>query len=394
MGREAPEKRWRALQGLLQQEGYVAAILMSRTSIYYYAGTGQPCNLLLPAEGEPVLFVRRAEDFVRRETWIRDIRTGADFTPVVEEIKKLNRTSKVGIEEDILPVKLFRKLTGMLSHYELQDVSHLILEQRFIKSEEEIAYIRKAGAIFQQVHETIMDCLKPGITERELAGEIVKCVRKSGGEGVVFQRRWDAVLSPDGLVVAGTLNLTQISGHAMTVTGVGTGKIIPWGASDYVIQSGDLVVVDMAINYQGYHIDQARTYVAGKASNEQEVVFAKVKSIQEAVLSKVRPGTSAEELWVTAREKAKELGVDMYFQGYGTKQGQYIGHCTGLEFDEPPTLAPGVKKKLAPGVVICLEPKLIIPGWGSIDLEDTVLVTLTGYEFLCPVKRELFATGG
>ncbi len=51
----------------------------------------------------------------------------------------------------------------------------------------------------------------------------------------------------------------------MTVTGVGLSPSLPWGASRREITSGDLVVVDMGINFHGYHADVARTYIVGKA---------------------------------------------------------------------------------------------------------------------------------
>lgn len=71
-------------------------------------------------------------------------------------------------------------------------------------------------------------------------------------------------------------------------------------------------------------------------------------------------------------------------------QGQYIGHGLGLECDEPPTLEPGSRFVLRENMVLAIEPKLIIPGWGAVALEDDVLVTGDGYELLPAPERRLF----
>lgn len=161
-------------------------------------------------------------------------------------------------------------------------------------------------------------------------------------------------------------------------------------ASNNRIRMGDLVVVDLGLNYHGYHADVARTYVVGRADAKQKHLFDVVLEIQNTVLQAVKPGVKGSELFQVARETALRAGVEEFFQGYGELQGDYIGHGVGLELDEPPTIDSKCTTLIRENMTLAFEPKVIIPGWGAIDLEDTIRVTASGYEFLSSIPRELF----
>ena len=69
-------QRIKHLQRLMRDKNMAAALIMHPRDVFYYTGTAQPCNLVVPAEGEPWLLIRRAEDCVRRETWIQNLALG------------------------------------------------------------------------------------------------------------------------------------------------------------------------------------------------------------------------------------------------------------------------------------------------------------------------------
>ncbi len=384
--------RINGLQGVMQDRGIDLAVIMQPRDLYYYAGTAQPCNLLVPAVGLPMLFVRRAMEFVRRESSLPQERIvmSSGLDDVSSFITGMDiPVNKVGFTTDAVPASIYLKMKPCFGAATVVNLTPLILEQRMIKDAVELDTIRQAAEIFAVVHETMMSSVKPGLSEIEISARVLKAVRQRKGDSIIRNRRWDCSLPPDGLVVSAP-NMDKISGHAMTITGVGLSPALAWGASSSVVKTGDLVMVDIGINLYGYHADLARTYVAGKADESQKEVFAQVKEIQQAVIDIVKPGVRAKDLFWAGFNKACELNVSQYFQGYGDMQGSYVGHGLGLECDELPTLDPRAEIELKPGMVLAIEPKLIIPGWGAIVLEDDLIVNETGYELINPVARELF----
>lgn len=384
--------RIRLLQEKMQQQSIDFAIIMHPRDVYYYSGTAQPCNLLIGKEGDPCLQVRRAWDYVVEETTLPlSCLTDKDGMSVVKEI--INNASyevkTIGLNTDVIPAKLFLKIQETFSQCKMANISPLILEQKVIKEPEEIQAIKQTAHLYTYVHQAIIENLRPGITELELATFIGKAVREHQGESVIRNRRWDASLHPDGVVSCSSTSW-KISGSAMTVTGKGLSPSLAWGPSTTEIKKGNLVVVDMGLNLYGYHGDITRTYVVGQADSRQREVFEIVYRLQEHALSQVKAGVVSEDVYLATRSKAEELGVAEYFQGYGNMQGTYIGHGLGLEIDEPPTLQLGDQTMLQANMVLSIEPKLIIPHWGAVMLEDNIIVTDDGYELIEAVPRQLF----
>lgn len=384
------KKRVDRLKGLMEEKGFDVALLMHPRDVYYYAGTAQPCNLLVTLKEEPVLFVRRAWEFVKGETTLEDLRSGPGLGDINKYLSSLGLEKGVlGLEEDLLPARLYKRIGGYFSGFKSENIVPLVMEQRLVKDEEEIGLVRQAACLFQHVHDVVMNNLRPGITEVELAGLVWARIRQEGHEGFVAHRRWDGFLPGDGIVSSGE-NLWKISGYAMTVTGTGKSKAVPWGASDRVIQGGDLVLLDIGTNYRGYHGDVARTYVVGKADSRQKEVFGVLHNIMEEILNSIRGGVKIKDVYLKARKMAEEEGYGDYFQGYGAQQGEYIGHGLGLEVDEPPVITPYEEQEFREGMTLAVEPKFIIPQWGAVDLEETLCVRKDGCQVFSPVRRKLY----
>jgi Xaa-Pro aminopeptidase len=381
--------RVRELQRRMKEQGLDAAVILQPRDLYYYSGTSQPCNLLVPAHGEPVLFVRRAEPFVREETWITSRDRGGGPRQLRDGLKRLGiEKGTLGLELDVVPYALVNKLASVLGDYTFADVSPLVLAQRMVKDPQEVEWIRGATHRFDLAHQAILRSVRPGLTEVELGSRIAEVLIREQTEQVVFIRRWDDWLQPMGTVASGD-NLARISGHAHTVTGVGLGPALPWGPSDRAMQPGDLVVVDNPLNYRGYHSDNTRTYVVGKASARQRAVYADLHRVQDHALKRVRAGIPVNELFGETLDLVRELGYADSFQGYGESQGQYLGHGVGLELDELPVLDAQTKIPLQVNMVLAIECKFIIPGFGAVFLEDTVVVREDGAEILSHSERGL-----
>jgi len=391
--RETYESRLRKLQELLRDNQFFAALIQQPRDLYYYAGTAQPANLWVPSEGEPILFTRRAHEMTREATWIRDLVPANSYQELLSHLQSRNLApgdgDVLGFEEDVLPGNMVRSLQKYFRGVVLKSVSPLILRQRFVKDESEIAQIKLAIELWKKGHEEILKTLIPGKREYEVAAAMEYGVRKHGGDGTVWFRRWDARLPGGGIIAAGS-NGWVVSGHAMTVTGVGMSQGLPWGASDKRLEQGDLVVADYGVTCLSYHCDMARTYCVGKPTPEQQDLWDRLVELHLHTIEGIKPGVTGEEIFLRALEYAKKLNMEENFMGVGKSRGTYIGHSIGLELDEWPVLGLGMKEPLPPGGVVTIEPKFMVPGRGGVMIEDDILITENGHEILSDLERTLF----
>jgi len=386
----AAKKRIRQLKDKLQQSGIDAALLFQARDIFYYANTSQPSALLIPADSPPTLFVRRALDFVRNETTISDIVDGGSLVLIKNRLYDYGiKKGTLGIEKDVISAGLYEKILESFTSFEFSDISSEILKQRMIKDEHEIELIEHACTIFEQEHRTVLEYLRPGVTELEISAEILRTVRRNGSDEVVFRRNLGTPFPLSGVLVSGA-NTDKISGLAMTVTGVGTGPALPWGSSDRKIEKGDMVIFDTGPNYSGYQADCARTYSVGKPNFELKEKFKLLSELYFYIIDGIRPGQITGDIFKRAGDMARKMRMDQFFQGHGNQRGTYIGHGVGLEIDEMPYIFLNDRETLVENMVFTIEPKFMIPGWGAVVLEDTMLLTDKGCRILTPVEQKLF----
>ncbi|MFJ7726465.1 M24 family metallopeptidase [Neobacillus sp. NPDC097160] len=387
--------RIKNLQKNLKLNNISAALIMYSRDLFYYSGTAQPSNLFIPESGEPILFTRRAHEMTKEATWMAQTFQATSMKDMLSILSDLNvlpqKGSHIGVQKDVLPTNIGFSLQKNLRDYTIVNVSKLIMQQRLVKDFTEIESIRKSIELWKEGHKAILRTLETGMTEYELAANMEYAVRKNGGDGVVWFRRWDGCLPGGGIVTSGP-NAWEVSGHAMTVTGIGMSESLPWGASKRKIQTGDLVVVDYGICREGYHADMARTYCLGKPSVKQLDLWNRLVELHLSVIDKIRPGVTGEELYLFAEQLAKNEGLLENFMGVGNSRGKYIGHSIGLEIDEDPVLGLGFTQPLPDGAVITIEPKFMVPGLGAVMIEDDILITKTSYEILSTIDRELFYT--
>lgn len=384
------------LQEALNKAGITAALIQKPRNVYYYAGTGQPCNLWVPADGEPILFTRRAHAMAEAASWINRIHPANSFQDMLGFLEKAGLSPSMGsmiaVELDCVPYKIIDRLQQVLGGVQFVDLSDIAMKQRLVKSPDEIAKIREAGKLWTLGHEAILQTIRAGQTEYQAAAAMEHACRFNGGDATVWFHRWDASLPGGGIVASGP-NAWVVSGHAMTVTGVGMNPALPWSASERVLEKGDLVVVDYGVAKNSYHFDSARTYCIGKATTEQKELWRQLIELHFRVINRVRAGVTGKELYQEAVDTAKEMNLENYFMGVGRDRGAYIGHSIGLEIDEWPVLGPKALEPLPVHAIITLEPKFMIPGVGGVMVEDSILVKKDGYELLGTVGHELFEIG-
>lgn len=342
------------VQKLLKQFPDGAALITSPKNRYYYSGfTGTEAALLL-TDSECYIFTdsryhiqarQQAADFILVDS--------AQKTPseLINELK----IRHIGFEEENMTVQEYNRLTGKLEHAVIEGISPLINQQRKIKDETEISHIRTAAAIADRAFSYIINEIRPGRTEKELALKLEFFMRGQGAEGLSFE----------------------------SIFASGARSAMPHGtASGKVIERGDFVTMDYGCVFQGYCSDMTRTVVVGKATGQQKNIYSTVLAAQKAALAAVRPGAKAADVDKTARDIISAAG-------YGENFGHSLGHSLGLDVHEFPSLSPKSEESLAAGMLVTDEPGVYIEGFGGVRIEDLLLVTEDGCEDLTVSPKEL-----
>ena len=369
---ESQERVFR-LQVMLQSKSIHAALFILPIDVYYFAGTRQNAILWIPAEGEPMLLVRKSLSRAREESPIADIRP----FPSSKEFASLFSEDQVtiGMTFDALPVQQHTFYSRALPGRSFVDISMTLRELRSVKSPFELEQLRYSAGKLASVFAEVPNFLKAGMRELDLSAEMEYRLRKAGHEGYVRMRAFNQELFFGLAVSSGGLNGGFFDGP---VTGKGLSSASPHGASCDEIPVNQPILLDFGGVFNGYIADMTRMFVIGKLDAELQRAFDVAIEIQEMVCQGMKPGVICEELFLSAAAMAEHAGLGSCFMGMPGEQAKFVGHGVGLELDELPVLAKGFTMPLQAGQVIAVEPKFVIPGKGVIGIENTFAVTDDG----------------
>jgi len=372
--------------------GVDVALIQFFTDVFYFAGSNQLSNLIVPLTGDPVLFVQVGADVARSESWIDDIRVLEGMQDIAAYLSEQGlRAAAIGITEDTISGILYRKYRENFPEARWINITPAILDIRSVKSAAEVMAIQQSAEVSCAGHRHVREVLAAGMTELDLSAQVEYAIRRRGHTGCSILRRNGYTLPAGPIAVSGP-NLGVVSGAgAITMTGPGLTPALPMGASRRILAEGDLTVIDLSTNTNGYHSDEARMYVVGAPDDRQKRAYDILRAAYEAALAVIRPGAVGREVYGAARAVVEKAGYMDYFAGFSRyPQYNYLGHGVGLEAIEPPLINGRDETVLKPNMVIAIEPKLIAPHWGG-SLEDTILVTETGCRVLTHSPLELTA---
>jgi Xaa-Pro aminopeptidase len=138
------------------------------------------------------------------------------------------------------------------------------------------------------------------------------------------------------------------------------------------------VLIDVSGLAEGYVSDQTRTFFVGRADPALLAAYETCRLILAECAALLRPGTPGSAVYARALEIAAEAGYAQQFMGAGEGRVRFVGHCIGLELNEPPYLAHGYDQPLEEGNVAAIEPKLAFAGVGAVGVENSYLVGPAG----------------
>jgi Xaa-Pro aminopeptidase len=288
---------------------------------------------------------------------------GVSFdTTIVSALEPL-AGCRVGFEAQQLTVARHTYLTHELAKRgwtdELQATAGVVEGLRARKDEWEVERLRDGAARLSSVAKCILPKVLAGRTEADVAAEIEASLRRAGFERAAFD----------------------------TIVASGPNAALPHArAGERPIGEGELVVIDFGGVLDGYCTDLTRTVVAGRVGTREREVIERVAEAQQAAFLAVRAGVAPEAVDGAARERLAGYGLADAFT-------HSTGHGLGLEIHEAPRVTRArpdhIEPPLAAGNVVTLEPGAYFPGWGGVRIEDDVLVTEEGAEWLTDVPRTL-----
>jgi Xaa-Pro aminopeptidase len=343
------------LAALLEEPLLVAGppyVLGGQANVRYLTGL-QSSNaaVLVEPDGRATLFTDfRYAERARAIDGVDVVETPRGVLPAVAERLAGRR---IAFEEQHLPYGEFRTLSQ--AGVEAVPTAGTVESLRAVKDDGEIAAIRRASSLSDELFSALADEQFSGRTERELAWWIERSFREAGAEGVSFE----------AVVAAGE---TASSPHAVP--------------GDTPIEPGVLVTVDAGCIVDGYCSDCTRTFAVGEVSERLAGLHALCLEAQLAGLAAVAPGAHGRDVDAISRVPIEDAGL-------GRAYGHGLGHGVGLQIHEGPTLRPESADVLEPGNVVTVEPGIYLPGEGGVRIEDLVLVTDDGCERLTQFTKEL-----
>ncbi|MGV0837930.1 M24 family metallopeptidase [Mycolicibacterium thermoresistibile] len=371
--------RLRAAAAATAEAGLTGLVITPGYDLQYLTGSRAQTferlmALVIPATGEPTIVLPRLELAVLKESavpdlglTVRDWVDGDDPYRLVADAVGAGRLAAVGAGRlatgssgrlaavtDSMPALHLLPLAELLGSVPVL-ATEVLRRLRMIKDPAEIDALREAGAAIDRVHARVPEFLLPGRTEAEVAADIAEAIVAEGHSEVAF-----------------------------IIVGSGPHGADPHhDCSDRILQAGDIVVVDIGGPYApGYHSDCTRTYSIGEPDPEIARRYAALHRAQRTAVEAVRPGVTAEQIDVAARDVLAAEGLAEAFV-------HRTGHGIGLSVHEEPYIVAGNTLPLQEGMAFSVEPGIYFPGhWGA-RIEDIVIVTADGAQSVNHRPREL-----
>lgn len=353
------EKRTEKLSRILNELNIDGLFITDLYNLRYFTGFTGTTGVALATRNGNFFF----SDFRYRTQATKEVnKMGFEFVEVsrgslqtvAEYIKKFN-LKNVGFEDVNVSFSLYQTIKDIFK-VELVPIENKLVMERMVKSEEEIALIKKAVEISDVAFSEALKIIKEGVSEKEVSSYMEYIQRKLGADDRSFT----------------------------TIFASGYRSAMPHGvASDKKIQKEEFITMDFGAYYEGYVSDITRTvYYGDKITDRHVEIYNTVLEAQILGINTIKEGIMSDEVDKVVRNFLTEKGYGKYF-GHG------LGHGIGAEIHELPYLSSASHIELKENMVVTSEPGLYFEGWGGVRIEDDVVVKKEGREVLNKSNKEL-----
>ncbi len=347
----------------LAEKGLEQMVISDPYSIFYLTG-----RMIKPGERMLVLYVNK--DSSKNRIFINNLFTvnedlgvekvrfddNADAAAILAEYT--DRTKPLGIDKKFEARFLLRLMEcGAAASY--VNSSECVDSVRSRKDAEEAQLMREASAANDKAMGGIIEFVREGMSETELAAHMIDLYRAEGAEGYSFE----------------------------PLVGFGAAAAIGhYEPGANTLKEGDCVLLDIGCLKNGYCSDMTRTFFYKKVSDEHRRVYEIVKKAQQAAIDAIKPGVRFCDIDKAARDIITAAG-------YGKNFTHRLGHSIGMEVHEFGDVSETNTNTVQPGMTFSIEPGIYLDGDVGIRIEDLVMVTDDGVEVLNSFTKELTVIG-
>jgi Xaa-Pro aminopeptidase len=350
------ESRIERLQELLRETGLDGCVIKGMDNIFYLTGFRGSEGMLFVTRGDVVLIV----DF-RYITHAREVTSGIHIDEMRPDYDVLYtlctkyKVSKLGFDGTHVLYNTYSTWSEGLPGVSLVPMNSSVEEIRRNKEAGEIALMMDAIAIATEAFGDIMEIIKPGATEKDIANEFDHVMRQRGAAGPSF----------DTIVASGPRAALP---HAE-----------PTGRK---LEKGDTVILDFGALVSGYCSDETVTVCLGDIPDQLAEIYTIVNDARKLGIEKAVAGTPIRLLDSIVRGYIEE-------KGYGDHFRHGVGHGVGIAVHEAPAINTQAKGILEDNMVITIEPGIYLPNIGGVRLEDMVLITEDTPRILTQIRKDM-----
>jgi Xaa-Pro aminopeptidase len=352
------------IQKALERSGLDAFIFFKAEAVRYitdfyvkgFRPFMEPEYVVLVTKGRPpaVGYISGSDDLrIRFKSDIDDARKLpplADWAITIGDMISDYELGNSRVGTDLMPYMVHEGLKKRFPNISVSDAGRIWSELTAVKHPKEIELIREAVRVADLGAAAAIKAVRPGIREQAVSAEAVYAMRKNGSE-----------FEPFIPLVASGYNTSMFERVA----------------TEKIIQSGEMVILDIGAVVKGYTGDLGRTVICGKPTPDQKAIYqATYLALQEAKKI-VKPGITCHQIDSRAREVIEDAGWGKYLYSGNT------GHQLGYGLHGEPLVHRGVDFEVVENMVMCLEPRIVLPDRpdiGGAHLEDVVVVTRSGHE--------------
>lgn len=388
MADELKERQNKAMERIFRQNPELDTILISnRLNQYYLTGTLQDGLLVLKKDGLIHYFVRKSYERAKMECpfdWVTKMHSYRDMLAFLPQ-----NLGRVGTETEWMTIATKERLGKYFILESIESIDSQMLSVRAVKSERELALIAESGRQQAQLqNEIIPGLLRCGMSEADLLAEIYEAMVKLGHHGV------SRFGMPQTELIAGQIGFGENSIYPTCFDGPdgmrGLSPAVPMiGDRHRFLKKGDLVFVDIGYGVDGYHSDKTQVYSYGQPPSEEVAALHHFcRQVLAQIVEKLVPGAIPSQIYESVMADLPDQ-LKRHFMGFGTETVRFLGHGVGLQIDEAPVIALHQTEPIKENMVIAIEPKRGIPGYGMVGVEETYVITKEGALCLTGGDRDI-----
>jgi len=321
-------------------------------------------TVVVPRAEPPTLFMRFPFDLQRAQAmaWFEDVRSSGDIDTMMRDL--VSRLRELELEHatiglvsgddtmDELPYTMYQQLCASLPGVTFRDARPLLMDLRLRKSPAELALLRRSAAVADAAVAAASALIVPGAGEQDIVRAADQEARRTGAS--------------DALVV--------IAGRAADE------QVGP--PEDKRLEPGQAVIIEAAVQVEGYWAQVARTFAVGTPTAGQTAVYEASFQAYRRAVQAFAIGTPLGDVYEAAHEVLAAAG-------YAQHVKHDMGHGLGLDLPEPPRLEHGVTSRVEEGMVLAIHPAVRLPGVGGVFVGGTVLATKDGPKPLHHIPERL-----